>query len=84
MILRHKFLETHMMQQDDDFIREPKERLVEDDFCVYCDLIITKDMATIFDDDDPLCPGYQLAYNEINNLYKCLTEEEYLIKKLLE
>lgn len=84
MILRHKFADYHIISYDGGIIDDPIERLIEFDCCIYCGLIVDDEIYSMFDDDNTDNPDYRFIYDKINNLYKCLTEDEYAIKKLLE
>jgi hypothetical protein len=80
MILRHKFTNKYYIQTNIKYVNEATERLVMDDYCIYCGLIIDRKLeglSTMFE--------YKFEhFNYLNENYKCLTEEEYIIKKLLE
>jgi hypothetical protein len=84
--MRHKFY-----KQIKSIVNQSSELLIQGDHCAYCNLIITKEIRkSIFDYNTD--NKYSLyfdnflirAYNEINEQYNCISDEEYLIKKMLE
>lgn len=59
---------------------EKHEILLSGDICVYCNFIINNKIEDMFQVDD-----YSLeTRNFINLNYKCITQEELIIKTLLE
>lgn len=81
MRLYHKYIaEITFRKVRTDEIIQSDERLIEGDSCIYCNLFITKDLSKSFDDDSDLLGKYA----KLNIDYPCITEEEYIIKSLLE
>ena len=77
----HKFVEYY--NNINYIVLECHKKLYSEDICLYCNLMINKDMEKLF---DPYSEKNDIKniHNIINKNYPCITEEEFIIKKLLE
>jgi hypothetical protein len=64
-MLRHKFIDNMVIRYDGDIIDDPMERLINDDYCIYCNLIVDDEIDLMFDEDVTIGPEYKLTYDKI-------------------
>lgn len=83
MRLKHKFIDEYDSRE---IIDDPSERLILGDYCVNCNLIVGNIISNIFEKEqaDLTTRNFKISYDNINELYPCITDEEFLIKKALE
>jgi hypothetical protein len=77
-ILKHEFYEFYKTHGENISIASHQTLMINDG-CKFCGLIID---TSHFEQ-----PGHYkltIRQNKINETYPCITEEEYIIKKLLE
>ncbi len=77
-VMQHKFYEFYEQNGENHLILDGQFLMIQDG-CKYCGLIIDivhLDLLVNF--------KHNIKQNIINEKYPCITEEEYIIKKLLE
>ena len=72
MRLKHKFISI-----DGFSIDQEEQLLIMDDVCLNCNIKFSYDFQIER-------KSVKIFYEILNNNYPCLTEEEYMIKKLIE
>jgi hypothetical protein len=74
MKITHQFVDTI-----GNIIDHFATSLILSDRCLFCNLQINQDIINAINKTN-----LDMYYKSLNKLYPCLSEEEYLIKKLLE